>query len=217
MGMPKNKTKRKLQVVLQRELTRKLKRLLAPGLGVVPKKKKLTLAREMGLAQSLGLLLILERLLMLRVELRLELRLVLRMLVLLMLIRLTELIKVMGLGLVLWMVLYLVVGQPQWVSLVMMLVIILWMVLYLVSELIMWMVPGLNQPSSTSKLSQLYSFFPEEQRNDVTTKIRRLRKAKKSQWFIRIKAIQYWLELLAADIQIRWDNLWLPRNKNINK
>ncbi|MBD1808854.1 hypothetical protein H6F98_25860 [Microcoleus sp. FACHB-SPT15] len=81
----------------------------------------------------------------------------------------------------------------------------------------MWMVLGLKQSSSTSKLNQLFSFFPEEQRNDVTTKLRRLRKAKKPHWFIWLKAIQYWLELLTADIQIQWDNLWLLRSQNINK
>jgi hypothetical protein len=75
----------------------------------------------------------------------------------------------------------------------------------------------LKQSSSTSKLNRLFCVFPEEQRNDVTTKLRRLKKAKKPQWFIWLKAFQYWRELFGVAIQIWWDNLWLPRNRNINK
>ena len=74
-----------------------------------------------------------------------------------------------------------------------------------------------KQSPSTSQLDRLYSFFPEEQRNDVTTKLRRLREAKKPEWFIWLMAIHYWIELFKATIQIQWDNLWLLKNRNINK
>lgn len=128
-----------------------------------------------------------------------------------------------GLGVGLELVLGRRLGLLLGLGLALVLALVLGMVLglELLLGLVLGQVGGLNRlfskrSPSTTKLERLYFFFPEEQANDVTTKLRWLKKAKKPQWFIRLKATQYWLELFWAAIQIRWDNLWQAK-KNINK
>ena len=67
--------------------------------------------------------------------------------------------------------------------------------------------------------SQLFSiklplFLSQDGRSNLKERIKRLEKADKSRWFIRVKEIQFLLELCWAEIQIKWDNLWLSENEN---
>jgi hypothetical protein len=173
----------------------------------------------------LMLMLILKRLLWLR----LMLMLVLEERLILILKRLLNLSQMLLMGVELGMGLWLGLGLAQWFWLglahwfwlvwrLMITVMVMGIALLMLVKLVLYQIfPERSSSTSTSKLNQLYSLFPEEQRNDVTTKLQRLKKVKKPQWFIWLKAIHYWLELVASAIQIQWDNLWLLSNQNINK
>jgi hypothetical protein len=64
---------------------------------------------------------------------------------------------------------------------------------------------------------QQYYFLPEDWYSNITSRLQRLHKAKKSKWFIKFKTAQYLLELLWAAVQIKWQNFWLPKNEKLEK
>lgn len=63
-------------------------------------------------------------------------------------------------------------------------------------------------------LFKISSLFPEDWRCNTNEKLQRLQKAGYSQWYIRLATFQIFLELIWAAIEVAWDNLWLPRNRN---
>lgn len=70
----------------------------------------------------------------------------------------------------------------------------------------------------TSFIYFLYRFFPEEQRNDVLVAVHRLEKSKASKRVIRYKQTVFLLELIWANIQMKFDDIWLPRkNQRVDK
>jgi hypothetical protein len=73
------------------------------------------------------------------------------------------------------------------------------------------------QQSQSRSTNRLYCIFPEDWRGELEARLQRLRKAQKPEWVIRREAIKCFLELLWAAIRIKWENLWLPKSKGVDK
>lgn len=70
----------------------------------------------------------------------------------------------------------------------------------------------------TSFIYCLYQFFGEEQKNEVLAALHRLEKSKASKRVIRYKQIVFLLELVWANIQMKFDDIWLTRkNQRVDK
>jgi hypothetical protein len=62
-----------------------------------------------------------------------------------------------------------------------------------------------------------YRLLPKDWRADLEERLHRLKKANKPLWLIRLKRIQYLLELFWGFVQIKWANIWLPHKNKIEK
>jgi hypothetical protein len=65
----------------------------------------------------------------------------------------------------------------------------------------------------SSPLTKFDSLFPEEWRNDLETQIKRMRRARKPERFIKRKQIRVRLSWILSWVQIKLENLWLPKNR----
>ena len=72
-----------------------------------------------------------------------------------------------------------------------------------------------NIPKFSLSIETMYSFFPEDWRSNVEVRIQRQKKKGRSGYLIWFLTVRYFMELFWAAIEVGWDNLWLPNEREI--
>ena len=72
-----------------------------------------------------------------------------------------------------------------------------------------------NIPKFSLSIETMYCFFPEDWRSNVEVRIQRQKKKDRPDYLVWILVIRCFMELFWAAVEVRWDNLWLLNDREI--